>query len=55
MVVAVIVITEDWSPWIALVRIWERWPGLRFELKVEYLEELRPRPRQTVERSRSLL
>ncbi len=24
---------EDWSPWIALVRMRERWPGLRFDLR----------------------
>jgi hypothetical protein len=29
-------LSEDWSPWIALLR--ERWPELRFEMKAEYLE-----------------
>jgi hypothetical protein len=29
---------EDWSPWIALLRMRERWPELRFEMKVGYLE-----------------
>jgi len=39
MVVAVvIVISEDWSPWIALVRMREQWPGLRFEMKAGYLQ-----------------
>jgi hypothetical protein len=31
-------LSEDWSPWIALVRMRERWPELRFEMKAEYLE-----------------
>jgi hypothetical protein len=31
-------LSEDWSPWIALVRMRERWPGLRFEMKAGYLE-----------------
>jgi hypothetical protein len=31
-------LSEDWSPWIALMRIRERWPELRFEMKAEYLE-----------------
>jgi hypothetical protein len=30
-------ISEDWSPWIALKRMRERWPGLKFDLKVGYL------------------
>jgi hypothetical protein len=34
-------LSEDWSPWIALVR--ERWPGLRFTLRREYLQSDRPR------------
>ena len=31
-------ISEDWSPWIALLRLRKRWPELRFEMKAEYLE-----------------
>jgi hypothetical protein len=31
-------ISEDWSPWIALLRMRERWPELRFEMSVGYLE-----------------
>jgi len=31
-------LSEDWSPWIALVRMRERWPELRFEMKVGYLQ-----------------
>jgi hypothetical protein len=31
-------LSEDWSPWIALLRMRERWPELRFEMKAEYLE-----------------
>jgi hypothetical protein len=31
-------VSEDWSPWIALVRMRERWPQLRFDLGCEYLE-----------------
>ncbi|MGA8746935.1 MAG: hypothetical protein ACLQVY_21810 [Limisphaerales bacterium] len=31
-------LSEDWSPWIALVRMRERWPELRFEMKAGYLE-----------------
>jgi hypothetical protein len=30
-------LSEDWSPWIALLSIRERWPELRFEMKAEYL------------------
>jgi hypothetical protein len=26
-------VSEDWSPWIALLRMRERWPELRFEMK----------------------
>jgi hypothetical protein len=33
-------LSEDWLPWIALVRMRERWPGLRFEMKARYLEEV---------------
>jgi hypothetical protein len=29
---------EDWSPWIALLRMRERWPELRFEMRAGYLE-----------------
>ena len=31
-------LSEDWSPWIALVRMRERWPELRFETKAGYLQ-----------------
>ena len=31
-------LSEDWSPWLALLRMRERWPELRFEMKAEYLE-----------------
>lgn len=31
-------LSEDWSPWIALVRMRERWPGLSFVMKAAYLE-----------------
>ena len=31
-------LSEDWSPWIALARMRERWPGLRFVMKAGYLE-----------------
>jgi hypothetical protein len=24
---------EKWSPWFALVRMRERWPGLRFDMR----------------------
>ncbi len=30
--------SEDWSPWIALARMGERWPALRFDLTGAYLE-----------------
>jgi hypothetical protein len=30
-------LSEDWSPWIAFLRMRERWPELRFEMKAEYL------------------
>jgi hypothetical protein len=33
-------LSEDWSPWIALVRMRERWPELRFEMKAGYLESI---------------
>jgi len=32
-------ISEDWSPWIALKRMRERWPGLSFVMKAAYLDE----------------
>lgn len=41
-------LSQDWSPWIALVRMRERWPDLWFEwfeMKAAYLEEAPPRPR----------
>ncbi len=31
-------LSEDWPPWIAVLRMRERWPELRFEMKVGYLE-----------------
>ena len=31
-------LSEDWSPWIALLRIRKRWPELRFTMTAEYLE-----------------
>ena len=31
-------LSEDWSPWIALLRMRERWPELRFEMKPDYRE-----------------
>jgi len=31
-------ISEDWSPWIALLRMRERWPELSFEMKASYLQ-----------------
>jgi len=34
----VIAISEDWSSWIALVRMPERWPGLRFDMRARYLQ-----------------
>ena len=34
-------LSEDWSPWVALARMREGWPGLRFEMKVEYLQAVR--------------
>jgi hypothetical protein len=34
-------LSEDWSPWIALARMRERWPGLRFDLSVGYLQAVR--------------
>jgi hypothetical protein len=29
---------EDWSPWIAVLRMRERWPELLFEMRAGYLE-----------------
>jgi hypothetical protein len=31
-------LSEDWSPWVALVRMRERWPGLRFDMRAGYLQ-----------------
>ena len=31
-------LSEDWSPWIALLRMRERWPELSFEMKAGYLQ-----------------
>jgi hypothetical protein len=31
-------LSEDWLPWIALLRMRERWSELRFEMKAGYLE-----------------
>jgi hypothetical protein len=31
-------LSEDRSPWIALLRMRERWPELRFEMRPEYLK-----------------
>jgi hypothetical protein len=31
-------VSEDWSPWVALLRMRERWPGLRFEMTAVFLE-----------------
>ena len=31
-------LSEDWPPWVAVLRMRERWPELRFEMKVGYLE-----------------
>jgi hypothetical protein len=31
-------ISEDWPPWIAVLRMRERWPDLRFEMRAEYLQ-----------------
>jgi len=33
-------LSEDWSPWIALVRMRERWPGLSFVMKAAYLHDV---------------
>jgi hypothetical protein len=33
-------LSEDWSPWIALLRMRERWPELRFEITAGYLESI---------------
>lgn len=34
-------LSEDWSPWIALARMRQGWPGLSFVMKAAYLEEVR--------------
>lgn len=44
----VIVISEDWSSWIALVRMPERWPGLSFNMIVGYLDMVRQEDRRWV-------
>ena len=31
-------LSEDWSPWIALLHTRERWSELRFEMKAGYLK-----------------
>ena len=31
-------LTQDWSPWIALLRMRERWPELSFTMKAGYLD-----------------
>jgi hypothetical protein len=31
-------LSEDWAPWIALLRMRERWQELRFEMKAVYLQ-----------------
>lgn len=28
-------LSKDWSPWTTLVRMRERWPELRFEMKLD--------------------
>lgn len=33
-------LSEDWSPWIALVRMRERWPELRFYMRAGYSTNL---------------
>jgi hypothetical protein len=33
-------LSEDWSPWIAVLRMRERWPDLRFEMRAGYLDRL---------------
>jgi hypothetical protein len=35
-------LSEDWSPWVTLVRMRERWPELRFEMRAGYLEFVEP-------------
>jgi hypothetical protein len=35
-------LSEDWSPWIALVRMRKRWPGLRFDMRAAYLQLTNP-------------
>jgi len=35
-------LSEDWSPWVALARMRERWPGLKFALCPEYLQLTTP-------------
>jgi hypothetical protein len=33
-------LSEDWSPWIALLRMRERWPELSSELVPRYLHTI---------------
>jgi hypothetical protein len=35
--------SEEWSPGIALVRMRKRWPGLRFDMRPEYLQVVETR------------
>jgi hypothetical protein len=35
-------LTEDWSPWSALLLVRERWPELQLEMKAGYLEFIEP-------------
>ena len=46
-------LSEDWSPWIVLVRMRERWPGLRFDLKVGYFTGDGPKGVSDTERARN--
>jgi len=31
-------LSEDWPPWVAVLRMRERWPELRFDMEVGYLQ-----------------
>ena len=31
-------LSEDWPPWVAVLRMRDRWPELRFEMKAGYLQ-----------------
>jgi hypothetical protein len=35
-------LTEDWSPWIAIAKLRERWPTLEIALRPRYLEDVQP-------------